>query len=180
MTTGTGQSFRCVECGRRFRWRADIAGRTLRCACGEKIRCPEAHSDTSTAGQSLDDTVADVALEEHLDHIATPEAPAHEEPDGAVYRRIPQRGMFGWPMGGEVLVWGAASIVGVALAILAVIMLDYYIPYTVGALVVGPYSWWRLYHAWPRWTQGRPWLECLGRSLGAEDDEQAAADGVPR
>lgn len=171
MTTQAGESFKCFQCGRRFRWREDIAGRSLRCTCGAKVRCPEAHDDTMTAGQSLDDTVADVALDEHLDQITTPDAAATESADEVAFRRIPQRGMFGWPMGREVIFWGAMSVGGLALAILAVILGEHFVPYTIGALLIGPYSWWRLYHAWPRWTQGRPWLDCLGRAMGIEEEE---------
>ena len=32
--------FRCEICGKRFRWKADLAGRDVRCPCGNVQRCP--------------------------------------------------------------------------------------------------------------------------------------------
>lgn len=33
--------FRCDACGRRFTWRAEIAGREAKCPCGNTVICPE-------------------------------------------------------------------------------------------------------------------------------------------
>ncbi len=178
-STETDNSFACYSCGRRYRWRAEIAGKSLRCHCGVKVRCPEPRDDTVTAGQSLDDTVTDVELEEHFDHI-DPEsaaAAAEREEQAVEFRRLPQKGMFGWPMGREVLFWGVLSLIGLALSILAAITREHFIPYSIAAVLVGPYSWWRLWKAWPRWTQGRPWTDCLAQALGmeAEDEDKEAA-----
>jgi hypothetical protein len=32
--------FRCEMCGKRFRWKAELAGRDVRCPCGNVQRCP--------------------------------------------------------------------------------------------------------------------------------------------
>lgn len=165
-------SFKCFSCGREYRWLPEIAGRTLRCKCGEKVRCPEPEDDTITAGQSLDDTVGDVELGEHLDQVDAVAADTPDEAGSTDYRRIPQKGIFGWPIGQEVLFWSILSLVGVGLGILAAIMREYYIPYSVAFVVIAPYSWLRLYKVWPRWTQGRPWFECLAEALGGGDDTQ--------
>lgn len=172
---GTMNSFKCFNCGREYRWSAEIAGRSLRCRCGQKVRCPEAKDETITATESLEDTVADVVLEEHLDQVDTAAVAEEQAPEVDQIRRIPQRGMFGWPIGREVLVWGGLSVVGLSLVILAALVGKYFWQYVVAAVLIGPYAWWRLYRCWPRWTQGRPWLECLGAALGAEDDEQRPA-----
>src|SRR5205814_4931348 len=35
-----GESFSCPACGKRFRWKPELAGRTVTCGCGEKFRVP--------------------------------------------------------------------------------------------------------------------------------------------
>lgn len=171
---GAPATFRCFACGRTFRWVPEIAGKSVRCKCGEKVRCPEPRDETFTAAKSLDDTlddtVAEVVVQEHLDALDkqvsddTGVGAVGSDPDEI--RRIPQKGMFGWSIGREVLFWMFGSLAGLACAILAVIVGKHFVAYIVAAVLVGPYSWWRLYKAWPRWTQGRSWLQCLGEELG--------------
>jgi hypothetical protein len=33
--------FQCDACGKRFRWKADLVGKRLRCPCGAEVQCPE-------------------------------------------------------------------------------------------------------------------------------------------
>lgn len=167
-------SFQCYSCGRKYRWRQEISGKTMRCKCGSKMRCPELHDETMTAGKSLDDTVQDVVLDEHLDHLAHHETIAEQTDLHTEYRRIYQRGIFGWPIGGEVFLFGVLSVVGVSSVILAFILGKHFWWWIVAAVLIGPYAWWRLYIAWPRWKQGRSWTECLEDIFSG--DEQISSD----
>ncbi len=213
------ESFSCFACGRKYRWREEIGGKSLRCKCGEKIRVPMVSDDTltgrpsmedtlqtpltetsggSTAGalgglnldenpsggeeDELDDTVADVELGEHLDQIeAGEERPATSEEDELVdYRRVPQKGIFGKPIGFEIALFGALSLVGIVCAIMAAFLWKYWWQWIAAALLIGPYAWYRLHRAWPRWTQGRSWFETLAETLGEQDEAEAARSSRPR
>ncbi|TVQ32490.1 MAG: hypothetical protein EA376_05600 [Phycisphaeraceae bacterium] len=172
MSSQTTTHFQCFSCGQRFRWSPAVAGRTLRCPCGAKIRCPEPRDETITAAESLDDTVADVELDEHLDQIESGDSVEEFIHEETAVRRIPQKGMFGWPIGREVFFWGVATVIGVALGILALLLHKYFIHYTIAFVIVFPYSAFRLRKAWPRWAQGRSWVECINDTLGVVDDNE--------
>ncbi len=173
MSSQSAEFFQCYECGQRFRLTEEIAGRTLRCRCGAKVKAPAFSDQTVTAVESLDDTVADVELDEHFDEIES-EADAADQPaeetEATEYVRIVKRGVFGWPMGGEVLFFGVLSLVGIACAILAVIVGKYFQAYIIAAVLIAPYSLFRFHRAWGFWSAGRPWLECLLSALGESDE----------
>jgi len=172
--------FQCYNCGRKFRWRADISGRTLLCKCGSKVRCPELQDDTMTAQASLEDTVADVELQEALDTIDTPSGAEKTESEAeqdvqelfAAVRR--HHGIFGLRLGGEVLLYGALSIVGVALAILAFFLWAYFEWLIAAALLIGPISWWRFWHRWQSWSAGRSVMEALADVFGLREEDEGA------
>lgn len=156
----TPDVFECFSCGRRFRWREEIAGQTVRCTCGVKIRCPSGHDDTLTAAESLEDTVADVALEESFDTIEEPaEGPVSEGP--VVVESLPRRkNRFGLSPAGEVLAWGIGALICLSSTILASLVPGKWVYVVIAAL-----TFWcaiQFYRAWKRWTRGRPWLQCLG------------------
>lgn len=176
------ESFKCIACGREFRWRHEIAGRTLRCRCGVKVRCPAVEDETVTAAESLEDTVADVELDEALDDVDTGDADGGapgsffgDEPGGVAIKR--PRGVFGLTLGGEVILYAVGSLAGGACAILSVVTVvwrhyEYFWPYIVGAVLLGPLCWVRFYKRWGAWAGGRTWLECLSDVLGDEGGER--------
>jgi len=223
------ESFSCFACGRKYRWREEIAGKSLRCKCGEKIRVPTSSEDTVTGKPSMEDTVqtpltetlggsgteiglgglnqdndvptmtfdadesgdgegdmedtvADVELGEHLDQMeAEEERGVTEKSDELVeYRRVPQKGIFGKPIGFEVALFGLLSLVGVVCAIMAAFLWKYWMWWIGLAVLIGPYSWYRLHRAWPRWMQGRSWFEIVGEMLGEHDEAEAARSSRPR
>lgn len=180
MSSESTTHFECFSCGQRFRWSPAVAGRTLRCPCGAKIRCPEPRDATFTAAESLDDTVADVELEEHLDQIEADESVEEFIQEATSIRRIPQKGMFGWPIGREVFVWGVLTVVGIALGILALLLHKYFIHYTIAFAAVFPYSAYRLRKSWPRWAQGRSWIECVNDTLGVSEDGDENENGAEK
>lgn len=161
----TPEIFECFNCGRRFRWKAEIAGQTVRCVCGVKVRCPGGLDETQTAGESLEDTVADVELEESFDTIEAAEPGAVAETDltdegPRVAAPLPRRkNRFGLGPAGETLAWGLGALVCLSSSIIAVVGPPDWVYIVVAAL-----TFWcaiQFYRSWKRWTRGRPWLECL-------------------
>jgi DNA-directed RNA polymerase subunit RPC12/RpoP len=182
-STNPGDSddvFECYNCGRSFRWREDISGRTLLCKCGSKVRCPELHDDTMTAQESLEDTVADVVLQEALDTIDTPsgtektEAETEQDVQELFSALRRHHGIFGLRLGGEVLLYGALSIVGIALAILAFILGKYFWWWIAAAVAIAPLSWWRFWHRWQTWSAGRSFMESLADVFGMREESEGA------
>jgi len=169
------ESFSCSQCGKQFKRRADIAGQTIRCVCGAKVRCPSPSDDTSTAAESLEDTVADVPLEEIFDQIETEveaDAPGIESAGEVISSPRGTRGPFGLGPAGETLLWGIGFLIGLSFIILAIIVRFWF--YGIAAAVC---SWtaWKFYRSWTKWTRGRPWLECLAEAFGENDDSKANA-----
>ncbi len=174
--SGTTDTFQCYHCGRQFRWRPEISGKSLRCKCGNKVRCPELQDDTVTAHASLEDTVADVDLSQVLDAVEVDAEQADElDPDlkevFEVHRRY--RGMFGLSLGGEVLLYFILSMLGVACVILAILLGKHFWWWIAAAVFVGPLSWWRFWQRWKRWSAGRTVMEALADSFGLRDEDGA-------
>jgi hypothetical protein len=169
------ESFQCFQCSRRYRWKPELAGQTVRCVCGATVRCPNPADETTTAEESLDDTVADVVLEEAFDQIeetAGPDESSLESAGEVVVRARGSRGVFGLGPAGETLFWGVGFLVGLCFIILAVIVGFWY--YGVAAVLC---SWtgFKFYRSWKNWTRGRPWLDCLAEVFGENDDSKANA-----
>ncbi|MFG0274656.1 MAG: hypothetical protein ACF8QF_06335 [Phycisphaerales bacterium] len=170
------ESFQCSQCAKRYRWTPEIAGRTIRCACGAKVRCPLPADDTATAAESLDDTVADVVLEEAFDQIdaegaggADAEAPIQSTGE-VIVRRRRGTGIFGLGPAGETLFWGIGFLIGLCFVILAVIVRFWFY---IAAAAICTWTAWKFYQSWKNWTRGRPWLECLAEAFGEAEDDKA-------
>jgi hypothetical protein len=41
MENAEAEFFRCQACGKQFRWRSELAGRQVRCPCGQVMQCPK-------------------------------------------------------------------------------------------------------------------------------------------
>jgi len=157
-------TFRCYSCSRQFQWRDDLAGRSIRCTCGVKFRCPDLTAESRVAKESLEDTVADVSLNEAFDNLDDPHGDEDAYEVGPVAVR--ERGMMGLTAGGETLVWGIGVLLGVAAGLLAIIVGEWL--YIVCAVLL-PLSVLKFRRAWLSWTRGRPWMECLMESLGERE-----------
>lgn len=175
---GAEDAFQCYSCGRQFRWKPEISGKSLRCKCGNKVRCPELHDDTLTAHESLEDTVADVDLSQVLDSVEVAEE-ANVGVDADVKEvfevRWRYRGVFGLSLGGEVLLYFILSLVGIAFAILAVLLGKYFWWWIAAAVIVGPVSWVRFWKRWKRWSAGRTVMDALADSFGLRDEDGATS-----
>lgn len=164
MGTTESQTFECYSCSRRYRWRDDLPGRTIRCSCGVKFRCPD-RSDHLVAEESLDDTVADVELNDAFDDLSNPHGDP-EKYDEVGPLRVQTRGLLGLGPAGETLFWGIGLLIGVAFGLLAIIVADWFYIACALLLVISAV---KFAKAWKRWTRGRPWMECLMESLGERE-----------
>ena len=167
--------FTCFSCSRKYKWRAQDAGRTFRCRCGIKLRCPDPNAESQTAKESLDDTVADVTLEEAFDDIETQSTEPSENSDNNIAidyteELVPRRvsgGVFGLGPAGETIFWGAIALVCLSSFILAAFVPKW------AYIVAGALSLWgilKFVKSWRNWTRGRPWLECLDELFSAAEE----------
>jgi len=167
-----GLTFRCYSCSREFHWRDDLPGRTIRCTCGVKFKCPDLTADSHVARESLEDTVADVDLNEAFDNLDDPhgdgESAARSIEGGP--QDLKEKGFLGLGPAGETLLWGVGALLGVASGILAIIVGAWL--YIVCAVVLSV-SLIKFRSAWQRWTRGRPWMQCLMETL--EGNESTAS-----
>ena len=161
---GGDLTFRCYSCSRQFQWRDDLAGRAIRCTCGGKFRCPDLTAESQIARESLEDTVADVSLNEAFDDLEDPHGDENAYEVGPL--KVHHRGMWGLTPGGETLFWGVMVLMGVAFGLLAILVGTW--GYIVCAVVL-PVSVLKFRRAWTAWTRGRPWMECLMESLGERE-----------
>jgi len=123
----------------------------------------------------MEDTVTDVELDEVFDTLDEG-AETEEVVDIATLaaRRRKTRGLFGLRLGGEVLLFGILSLIGLACAILAIIVGNYFWWYIVAAILIGPISWLKFWDRWRRWTAGRSWVDAVAEALGAGPEEGSA------
>lgn len=165
MAGSDGLTFRCYSCSRCFHWRDDLPGRTIRCTCGVKFRCPDLTAENRVAQESLEDTVTDVDLNEAFDHIEVPgEESAQQYEVGPV--AVAPRGAFGLSAAAETLLWGIGMIIGVAFGLLAIIIGEWL--YIVCAVVLSICVL-KFRRSWRNWTRGRPWMECMMEALGERE-----------
>jgi hypothetical protein len=166
MTAAKDLTFKCYSCSREFHWRDDLPGRTIRCKCGVKFKCPDLAAESLIADQSMEDTVADVSLNEAFDSLEDPHGDEGAYEVGPA--DIKERGLFGLGPAGETLLWGVGALLGVAFGLLAVIVGAWMY---IACAVVLSISAVKFYRSWKRWTNGRPWMECLMESLGESQAE---------
>lgn len=174
-------TFQCYVCDRVFRWYPEISGKTIECKCGAKVRCPELHDGTMTAGESLDDTVADVVLDEIFDDFQPGQAENIDDMEAIHLRNVGRhRGVFGLSLAGEVVFFAFTSLVGIAFTILCVVTVVWekanmrnFWPYLVVAVVVGPISWKIFLNRWRIYSKGRSLPQVIADLFGDESDEPA-------
>ncbi len=162
--SGADLTFRCYSCSRRFQWRDDLGGRTIRCSCGVKFRCPDLAAENRIAKESLEDTVADVALSEAFDDLDDPHGDDQKYEAGPV--KVNHKGLWGMSAAAETLFWGVGMLIGVAFGLLAIIVANWFY---IACAVVLPITVIKFRRAWLTWTHGRPWMQCLMEALGERD-----------
>ena len=132
-----------------------------------------------TAGQSLDDTVADVVLDEVFDDFQPGQAERIDELEAIHLRNVARhRGVFGLSLGGEVAFFGFTSLVGIAFTVLCIVTVIWeksnmrnFWPYMVVAVVVGPISWKLFANRWRIYRKGRSIPQVIADLFGDESAE---------
>ncbi len=160
--------YQCPKCGRRERWRAEIAGAEVECLCGAWVLCPDVddleESGVSTSENSSDGLVAIVqaprdadAIDDEL--IETEAEPTAEEKQRQRIHRLGRIGMFGLTACGRVIFWFVLSLAGFTLLVHALYLQTP--AYIASAAVVAPVSWFNLWRAQREWLFGRGLLDGL-------------------
>ena len=156
--------YQCPKCGRRERWRAEIAGAEVECICGAWVLCPDV-DDLSESGvhasESVDGLVARVQAPRDADGVDDELIQMEEESPAEAERkrvhRLGRIGAFGLTACGRVILWFAVSLLGFALLVHALYLQT--VPYIASAAIVAPVSWFCLWRAQREWLGGRRLLD---------------------
>jgi hypothetical protein len=138
--------FQCKACGRRHRWKADIAGTEIPCACGSLAFCPEVEifSDADAS-----DTVVEPMP-------AAPAGPPHRfAAELGVEAPAPPRTYRGRGLSPftKALLWSIGAALGFILIIHAVIVQWW--GYIILTVLWTPFSFWKFLKARKRWQGNR-------------------------
>jgi hypothetical protein len=153
--------YQCPKCGRRERWRAEIAGAEVECICGAWVFCPDVDDLSDEESPEPGEVVAHVqaprdsnGVDDEL--IQTDEPPAAEKKRQRI-RRLGRVGLFGLTACGRAVIWFVLSLLGFALLVHALYLQTP--PYIVSAAIVAPVSWFMLWRALREWLAGRTLLD---------------------
>lgn len=158
--------YQCPKCGRRERWRAEIAGAEVECLCGAWVLCPDV-DDLSDSGTDAVDTgeglVARVQAPRDADavddELIETSEPSAEEKERVRVHRLGTIGVFGLTACGRVVLWFVVSLAGFALLVHAIYLQTPF--YIVSASIVAPVSWFCLWRAQREWLFGRGLIDGL-------------------
>lgn len=158
--------FQCKSCGRRHRWRADLAGKSTKCSCGQMVVCPDVDFGNSSSAGTGHETVVETADRAH--------DPSFDQSflngDGAAgandYVPPPRmgKGLFGLSVQGEFVFWSVMSLLGLAMLIHAIITTFWW--YIAAAVLIAPLSFWQWHRAKRIWQGPRKFWTAVEKSLG--------------
>lgn len=155
--------FQCKGCGRRHRWRADIAGRNIQCSCGGTVLCPEV--DVSDASRSPHDTLVETADSEDSAFGASFKAQPAAAGDDTYSPPVRMgRGLFGLSVQGEFVFWSVMALLGLSMLIHAIITQFWW--YIALAVLIAPLSFWMFNRARRIWQGPRSFMKAVEQSLG--------------
>lgn len=157
--------FQCKSCGRRHRWRADLAGKSITCACGRTVDCPDVElTDTSGLSGTGHETIAETASSPADQAFA--QSFGGDGPAAADYVPPPRvgKGLFGLSVQGEFVFWSIMSLLGLAMLIHAVITTFWW--YITLAVLIAPLSFWQWRRAKRVWQGPRKFWTAVEKSLG--------------
>lgn len=153
--------FQCKACGRRHRWKAEIAGTEIECACGEGVLCPalDVASDPSDgSGTGVAPSAAAPADADALpDEVIALEG---EEGAGEIrYQRKRGAGLFGMGRFGEMVFWMVGAAIGFALLVHAIVL--QWPAYVVATVIWAPISFWMARRKLKRWQGNRSLVRAI-------------------
>lgn len=170
--------FQCKQCGRRQRWVAEWAGRSLTCSCGQKVICP--------SGPELSDTTLGDTLIETTDTRGSGSTWSEIiEREVKTSPRVAERLAYGATVSAKAareanrafVKWGILLLIGVAMVIHAIVLFPHHRTewafwiYGALALLIAPLSIVKFRVALLRWRRGRPLMLALAQTLGADVEE---------
>lgn len=166
--------FQCKPCGRRHRWRADIAGTQIVCPCGKMVDVPELQ--TFDQGRSPEDTVLDSngtgsrtrvleAVHDEIEPVSDFQLALERPKPQRSQSETKIRGLFGLGRTGEMVFWVLMAAVGLTAIIFAAIVVEWY--YIALAVVWGPLSFWKARKAEQRWQGNRSFSKAVEETIGA-------------
>ena len=141
--------FQCKACGRRHRWRADIAGTEIVCTCGASAFCPEVEV---FADADASDTIAGGAAEAGGPARALRRADAGAEIEGPAQAPRTYKGSGLSPFA-KALLWSFGAALGFTLLIHALVVQTWW--YIALTVLWTPYSFLRFVKARRRWQGNR-------------------------
>jgi len=164
--------YQCPKCGRRERWRAEIAGAEVECICGAWVFCPDVDDLSEEESEERGEVVARVQAPRDSngvdDELIQTDQPTAEEQKRQRIRRLGRIGLFGLTACGRTVVWFVLSLLGFALLVHALYLQTNF--YIASAAVVAPISWFMLWRALREWLGGRRLIDGL----------QSLAEGAER
>lgn len=155
--------YQCPKCGRRERWRAEIAGAEVECICGAWVFCPDVEdldrADEPVEGELVARVQAPRDADAVDDELILTDEPTDEQKQRQRIRKLGRIGAFGLTACGRTVVWFVLSLLGFALLVHAIYLQTP--PYIVSAAVIAPVSWFMLWRAKREWLAGRRLIDGL-------------------
>lgn len=184
----------CPRCGRRQKWKAELVGTDLPCACGAMV--PVLAVDPGASGTDFDpeDTIVDPSLTNEAAAISA--APPRlgddleiedERSSGrasskksqaaqvAMYGTTPmvvkKAGLFGMGRQNEMIVFGGLTALAFIMVVHALIVQTVW--YIVLSVLLVPVALWKFIPSYKRWRGNRSFKRAWAESFGAgEEDDQ--------
>lgn len=158
--------FQCRKCGRRQRWAAELAGKTVQCSCGAPVECPKGAALSDSAVPNRGGSFTDTLVES----TDSPTAASPYDSLDPEFFEVQQEVTDLPPTIEEVrstksfYIWTGGMLFGLAMLIHAII--TQWTVYIVLASLFVPITFWKFFRAKRRWQKGRPFSVALARSLG--------------
>jgi len=161
--------FQCKKCGRRQRWRAELAGRTVDCACGARVTVPdpELRIDSADPEDTLSATGSAIAMDQTIGMDESSGAPVIP---AAYSYGAAQRGIFGLTPFGELILWTILAAIGFVLAVFAAFNYKWTAGWICGgiALIWAPVSLYKWRRAERRWQGYRKLARAVEETLDTD------------
>ncbi|HVZ93389.1 MAG TPA: hypothetical protein VG797_02655 [Phycisphaerales bacterium] len=171
---GVLEWIQCKACGRRQRWRADLAGKTIQCSCGADIYVPEVDltgtgggggSSTGTGMGTGHETMVETADDRGAFDQSFLNPSKNGEAEYVPPRRM-GKALFGLSVQGEFLFWSIMALLGLSMLIHAAITRFWW--YIALAVLIAPLSFWQWRRAKRIWQGPRKFWKAVEQSLSSE------------
>ena len=150
----------CHDCGRRHRWRVELANTRVVCGCGAQVAMPDLKAFEAAQGRDPDATSAGSGAT--LIDI--------NEPDVVQAGRLSQyqgkgAGLWGMSTLSTFLFWFAVSLAGFFFLVHAIILRGHAIWSIAGAIIFVPVPFFKVRQWYKRWLRGRTLSQAIDEEL---------------